>query len=281
MKEKINIVWFKRDFRLSDHQPLCQAVNSGLPTLLIAFLEPSLMQAPQSDVRHWRFIVQSVKDMNTRLIKSGHHLFLFNTEVVPFLQTLSGHFQIRNIFSYAETGIAVTYERDKKVKEFCEKFQIRWIESPYAGVIRGIKRRKDWPKYWYSTMAAPTEDPDLFKLKNIDLEEKILNVLPHITIPVAFEEKDKNFQEGGESKAQLYLSSFLSDRVARYSQHISKPLQSRKSCSRLSPYLAWGNVSMPAGISGSDDGKTDLRSEVEHQRVCFSTAMALPFYSEV
>ena len=192
MKEKINIVWFKRDFRLNDHQPLCRAVNDGLPTLLIAFLEPSLIQAPQSDVRHWRFVVQSIKDMNTRLTKSGHHLFLLHIEVVPFLQILRHHFQIRNIFSYAETGIAVTYERDKRVKAFCEKFQIRWIESPYAGVIRGIKKRKDWPRHWYSTMAAPTEDPDLFRLKSVGLGEKILNTLPQVAIPVAFEENDKS-----------------------------------------------------------------------------------------
>ena len=40
-----------------------------------------------------------------------------------------------------------------------------------------------------------------------------------------------------------YLNSFLKDRYHGYSYHISKPLLSRKSCSRLSPYIAWGNLS--------------------------------------
>ncbi|MCG8389054.1 MAG: deoxyribodipyrimidine photo-lyase, partial [Cytophagales bacterium] len=61
-KPKINIVWFKRDLRLSDHQPLCHAIEDGSPVLLLAFLEPSLMKAPQSDTRHWRFVYQSIQD---------------------------------------------------------------------------------------------------------------------------------------------------------------------------------------------------------------------------
>lgn len=36
----------------------------------------------------------------------------------------------------------------------------------------------------------------------------------------------------------------FTDRAENYSRHISKPLLSRKSCSRLSPYLSYGNISM-------------------------------------
>ena len=40
------------------------------------------------------------------------------------------------------------------------------------------------------------------------------------------------------------MKSFLTERVADYSKSISKPEESRKGCSRLSPYLAWGNLSL-------------------------------------
>jgi deoxyribodipyrimidine photo-lyase len=40
------------------------------------------------------------------------------------------------------------------------------------------------------------------------------------------------------------MDSFFSDRARNYNQHISKPELSRRGCSRLSPYLAWGNLSM-------------------------------------
>ena len=51
-------------------------------------------------------------------------------------------------------------------------------------------------------------------------------------------------QVGGETLARQYLQGFLAERHKTYHFHISKPLLSRKSCSRLSVYLAWGNLSI-------------------------------------
>ncbi|MFK8040878.1 FAD-binding domain-containing protein, partial [Congregibacter sp.] len=53
-----------------------------------------------------------------------------------------------------------------------------------------------------------------------------------------------NFQTGGESAARQTLNDFLLRRSSGYARNISKPLASRESCSRLSPYLAWGNLSI-------------------------------------
>ena len=147
MRKKINLVWFKRDFRLHDHAPLKDAIEDGLPILLIAFLEPSLMQAPQSDYRHWRFVIQSVEDINASL-NSGQ-IYLLHNEVIPALTELQKSFHIKKVFSHQETGIKLTYDRDKSAKKYFDDNQIEWQESPYAGVIRGLKRRKNWPKNWY------------------------------------------------------------------------------------------------------------------------------------
>jgi deoxyribodipyrimidine photo-lyase len=48
----------------------------------------------------------------------------------------------------------------------------------------------------------------------------------------------------GEDNAIKYLESFMAERGKNYSRHISKPLESRKSCSRISPYISWGNLSV-------------------------------------
>jgi deoxyribodipyrimidine photo-lyase len=55
---------------------------------------------------------------------------------------------------------------------------------------------------------------------------------------------DKSFQMGGETYAWKYLNNFLKERYVNYSKHISKPALSRKGCSRISPYLSYGNISM-------------------------------------
>ena len=52
------------------------------------------------------------------------------------------------------------------------------------------------------------------------------------------------FQHGGAVAGNEVLQSFLEVRGHGYQRHISKPAGSRVHCSRLSPYLAWGNLSL-------------------------------------
>ncbi len=59
-----------------------------------------------------------------------------------------------------------------------------------------------------------------------------------------WKKRDERFQPGGEHYAWRYLNSFLKQRYPNYQRHISKPQLSRSSCGRISPYLAWGNLSM-------------------------------------
>ncbi len=63
------------------------------------------------------------------------------------------------------------------------------------------------------------------------------------------------FQKGGTSMGLKYYRSFLKERHKNYMYHISKPLESRKSCSRLSPYLAWGNLSIRQVLQGANEQK--------------------------
>ena len=66
-KKAINIVWFKRDYRIIDNEALYSAHQSEIPLLFICFFEPSVMSYADSDVRHWRFIYQSIDDLNQKL----------------------------------------------------------------------------------------------------------------------------------------------------------------------------------------------------------------------
>ena len=44
--------------------------------------------------------------------------------------------------------------------------------------------------------------------------------------------------------AWKYLKSFSNERIVGYAYNISKPEKSRISCSRLSPYISWGNLNI-------------------------------------
>ena len=51
-------------------------------------------------------------------------------------------------------------------------------------------------------------------------------------------------QTGGEKNAWHVLEDFFNERGQDYHRHISSPSLSREACTRMSPYLAWGNISL-------------------------------------
>ena len=67
-------------------------------------------------------------------------------------------------------------------------------------------------------------------------------------------------QPGGEQHAHTYMNSFFKERYTGYQKHISKPDLARRSCSRLSPYIAYGNLSIRQVLQR-------LQSEIEKKDV--------------
>lgn len=244
MLPAVNIVWFKRDLRLADHAPLLAAIAEGLPVLLLYCFEPSWMQHPDSDLRHWRFVMESLRDMERRLAPRNIPLYIVHTEVVAVLDALRETVAVKSIFSHEETGNGLTFGRDRAVAEFCRKHGIGWREFQSGGVVRRLYHRKNWEKRWVDTMSQPLQHPDLNALRPLHLPETWAarfgwpDSLEALSVP------DKRMQPGGETPAHRYLDSFLYERSALYFKHISKPEAARRSCSRISPYLSWGNLSM-------------------------------------
>ena len=243
-KKAINIVWFKRDFRIIDNEALFYAHQSDLPLLLICFFEPSVMNYPDSDARHWRFIYQSIEDLNKKLEPFNSKIYFFHDEVKTVFLELIKTYEIKTVFSHQEIGNKITYNRDIEMKDFFKKNDIHWKEFQMHGVIRKLKSRQDWDKRWELVMRATPKILKEADLKTIQLDTEFYDSIKGKLLYSAITTPNKNFQQGGEYWAWRYLDSFVKERYVNYSKHISKPALSRKGCSRLSPYLTYGNISM-------------------------------------
>ncbi|MBU1761026.1 MAG: deoxyribodipyrimidine photo-lyase, partial [Bacteroidetes bacterium] len=244
VQEKINLVWFKRDLRFTDHEALYFAQKSKLPLLLIYCFEPSVMSYPDSDVRHWRFVYQSLMDMQSKLRGIQSEIYIFYQEVVNILKAIQSKYQIETIFSHEETGNKITFDKDIWLQKFCNEQEIIWNQYQQFGVIRGLKSRKGWEQQWEDKMCEFPKFVEEEKWNIIKLSDDFYETLKGENLPIEITAPNKNFQPGGASFAWRYLESFVKERHANYSKDISKPALSRKSCSRLSPYLAYGNISM-------------------------------------
>jgi deoxyribodipyrimidine photo-lyase len=238
---QINLVWLKRDLRMRDHEPMQSAEKAGLPYLIIYLFEPSLISLPDTSMRHLQFVYQSVLVMNTALEKHQRKVNIFHSEFETALDFIRQQYDVQQIFSYQESGVEMTWKRDKKVKRLCNENGIAWRQFQRDGIQRGIHNRIGWDKSWYVKMSEPIIQNTYSK-----------NELPALKHPLGLEKAFQSkleqysnvFQPAGEVNAWKYLRSFADQRGAKYSYHISKPTESRKSCGRISPYLSWGNLSI-------------------------------------
>ena len=241
MKEKINIVWLKRDLRTQDHEALLAAEQMAIPYVIIYIFEPSIESRPDYSIRHQQFIYHSLVNLNETLSESNRKVFYFYAESLTVFQSFQNQYQVESVYSYEETGTKSTWDRDLQVADYFKSQNIHWKEFQTNGIIRGISNRLNWDKAWYEKIFSPIIE-NKFSSK-YTFEPEISFPIPN-TKRIQLESYSSNMQKAGETMAWRYLKSFCEGRGLNYNKHISKPLESRKSCSRISPYIAYGNLSI-------------------------------------
>lgn len=235
------LIWLKRDIRWTDHLPLATAIASGRTTTVLFVVEPILLKSQKYSNRHWKFMWDCLQEMKRAFHDNGLHLDILQGDILKILEAIyqeKGEFEL---LSHMEVGIGETFQRDLTVRRWMNNHGLSWKEFRQYGVERGRKNRDDWDEQWNQFMYEQIEPISLEKLNNVPLSDGICSKF-RLTLELQNEHED--MQKGGRSIAEELLSSFFKSRVHRYSNSISKPTESRFHCSRLSPHLAWGSVSM-------------------------------------
>lgn len=237
----IDIVWFKRDLRWADHAPLCAAINSGRTLLLLYIFDPHVTADIHYSDMHWQFVQQSIEDMNRYSPAPNVRLHQLRGNTADIFKAIHHHVGIHTIHSHRESGMTVTYDVDKAVMALSKSEEFSWIEYQCNGVLRGVKNRKNWASRWYTYMHADLINSPFEKLVETPLPEELNCYLLNSNYSFT---SVHPIQKGGISQAHQYLKTFLETRSKLYNKSISKPEASRTGCSRLSPYLAWGCLSV-------------------------------------
>lgn len=242
-KPQIHLVWLKRDLRLHDNEAIFNALSSGKRVLLFYAFEPLLLNDPHYSERHWDFVKQSLEDLNQALKPYNSKILVVKSDIIAALNQLLTKYKINNIYSHKETGILVTFDRDKSFKRFCKNNLITWTESKNNGVHRGLKNREKWTELSnrYYEIEPLKFNPQANQLLPIDEINELEKSFKTISLKT---KTNTPFQKGGRTTGLKYLKSFFDSRYLNYMHHISKPDLARISCSRLSPYIAWGNLSV-------------------------------------
>ena len=233
------LVWFKRDLRIHDHAALV-AAQAHHDTLALFVMEPEWLHSAECDASHVEFALACLAELRHALAQRGMPLLVRTGSCVAVLAQLHAEAGFTHLLSHEETGPGWSYTRDLQVEAWCQSQQVLWQEFTQTGVVRRLRNRAGWAGRWQARMDAPLhllgggfnpavalDQPELPTLASLGLA-------PH----------EKTMQAAGEKAARSTLKSFLQVRGYDYRKALSSPLTAEDGCSRLSPHLAFGTLSM-------------------------------------
>lgn len=251
----MNIVWFKRDLRIHDHEALALAAKNGI-VLPLYILEPELWKQPDMSYRHYAFLKDCLYELNCDLEAIGQQLIIKVGNVLDILKDIKKRHPIDGLWSHQETWNGWTYQRDKLVSQWCKENNISWQEPVQNGVVRCLKSRDGWSSHWYNQMKKPllTNLPKLQKIK------EPIDPLPNRETLGLNDECLKKIQKGGRSEGIRLLNSFLNERGECYTKKMSSIVTAVDSCSRISPHLAFGTLSMREVFQASEIRNHQVKS---------------------
>ena len=232
------LVWFKRDLRIHDHPALAMAGARVLPVYII---EPEHWAQPDASARQWAFTVECLHSLRDDLGALGQPLIIRMGDAVAELSRLCARHKITRMISHEETGTDWSFARDRRVAAWARTAGVEWVELPQSGVVRRLRSRDGWQGQRDAFMRVPAADPvaleplgDMPTLVHLP-DARALHLAPD---PCAHR------QRGGRDAAEATLQSFLTTRGQGYRTQMSSPLTAERACSRLSPHLALGVLSV-------------------------------------
>jgi deoxyribodipyrimidine photo-lyase len=260
----LKVVWFKRDLRMHDHAALSAAAKQG-PVLCLYVVEPVVWRQSDAATQHFRFVRESLRDLDRSLSDRGARLTVVTGEVTDVLERLMLAQPFDQLHSHEETGNGVTYSRDREVRRWCRERGVRWIEWSQFGVVRRLPSRDGWAQHWEAHVQAPQVfAPERLRSENLPWVEP---EAPHPAALGLTERDHPQRQRGGRTHATRVLHEFLNERSLSYRGGISSPLSAPTACSRLSPYLAYGCLSLREVVQATRARLTTLPPEARHHRL--------------
>jgi deoxyribodipyrimidine photo-lyase len=241
MKENIQLIWFKKNLRILDNEVFSK-LCSDTATIWFFLLEDEIIKQNDFSYFHLKFTIESLAELKKSLKKLNIELLIIHSSFEKFIIEIEKEYEIKKIISTQETWNFASYKRDLRVTKFLKNENIVFEEVYNNWIVRWLKKRDDWSKIWNQRMKQEIFKVQKFKkikINNLALKEseelldKYLNKTKHLKTQIWW-----------ENNALKILDTFLNKRVEKYSYDIWKPLESTQSCSRLSPYITYWNISI-------------------------------------
>ena len=263
------IAWFRNDLRIFNNDAFNEATKSG-NILPIFIFDEEYYKLPTSSSFHLDFLKSSLEELTQTLIeKYNSKLNIYYGDTLEILSHLIDKFKINEIYSNIIFKNIYVTNLDKEVSFLFKEKNVNWRISNQFGVQLNHRIRNKWSYNWNKFINSEPISPDIncefIKDNHVqDLTKIVTNNIEHGDI-----------QLGGRKNAIELLDTFLSDRSENYQREMSSPITGEVSCSRLSPHIAFGNISITEIFKKTNDKlKSELSYTKKKSLIAFKSRLA-------
>ena len=230
-----DVVIFHRNLRIEDNAALYNASLNQDYFSLFVFDKEYWSQADRS-INQLKFALDSLTELETKLKKFNVNLYVFEGTLKDLANYLNKSHS--NITLHINHTTETEYF-SKNLRKLAEADLLNLISYKDFGIQITKQNRDLWARDWQLHMKTKTFE--------VPLVNKNLNVLDHPTCSKFqnnLNESCPHTQKGGTHSGIDLLRSFLEKRCKGYSKKMSSPSEAAYACSRLSPHIAFGTLSM-------------------------------------
>lgn len=255
-----DVVWFRNDLRVDDNESLYRALDSK-NIILIYIFDKKLVSESTTSAFHLSFIRDSLNSL-TQNLKNKYNatLNIYYDDTLDVFSHLHERYKLNNVYSHRIYKEQLSQNIDKECEKYFLLKNIKWTQFNQFGIQLNHRDRNTWSRHWRSFTSKkiiPTKVKTNSSFSfdyQINLDEIALLKDSHLS----------KRQQGGSEAAEKLLASFLNTRHHDYQKLMSSPLSSEASCSRLSPHITYGCISIKSIISRlssvMDDPSVDKKS---------------------
>ena len=255
MVEIKNIFWFRHDLRLTDNTALYFCSRKEKSAAIYIY-DPNIIYGNNFSNLHLDFINDSLFHLSKAFKKQGAHLNIFYGDSIKVLKKIIDSHNVSHIFSHHEVRDLITKKINEKVNSLCSSSRVKWHQFQKNGVVRDLKNRDGWAYLWNKQMNSPLVPTP--SLSNFNKLKKSGGIKSYKELKIRQINYEKTFN-GGEKAGKLQLKKFLNETGQTYSKDISSPLTAPSSCSRLSSYITYGNLSIRYIVKETKEKQIALR----------------------
>lgn len=245
----MQLLWFRRDLRLSDNSMVAAAAATGEPVLPFFIIDPWFYAHPEIGRLRIRFLFDCLRDLDRALRQVGNRLWLFEGQSTAILQQLAQSCQDQEIIPHLrwQADVQFAYGRDRDLTVW----QL-WQERGWpcqVGLNNFIKRRphtrQQWFADYYAYQRAPVHPtPEFLRPATLTLPLPQLRVEELYGLYRGDGLPTSPWFVGGATAGQRLLGEFLQERFWGYHWRMSQPAQAQAGGSTyLSPHIMFGTLS--------------------------------------